>query len=74
MKKAKGWWVQELSSVLWVYRTTPRHAIGETPFALAFGMEAIIPLEIGLPIIKTEIVDTWNNMEMDTRDLDLLEE
>ena len=38
--------VDELPSVLWAYKTTVRTSIGETPFKLAYGSEAIIPIEI----------------------------
>ena len=47
-------WVEELPGVLWAYRTTPGRPTGNTPFALAYGMDAIIPTEIGLPTIRTE--------------------
>ena len=33
---------------LWAYRTTPKQPIGETPYALAFGIEAHILVETGL--------------------------
>ncbi|KAG7600736.1 Ribonuclease H-like superfamily [Arabidopsis suecica] len=36
-------------SVLWAIRTTPRRGIGETPFSLVYGMEAVIPAEIYVP-------------------------
>ncbi|RVX14292.1 hypothetical protein CK203_011130 [Vitis vinifera] len=54
LEQAKGKWVEELPGVLWAYRTTPRRPTGNTPFALAYGMDAIIPTEIGLPTIRTE--------------------
>ncbi|RVX16968.1 Retrovirus-related Pol polyprotein from transposon 17.6 [Vitis vinifera] len=37
------------------YRTTPGRPTGNTPFALAYGMDAVIPTEIGLPTIRTEV-------------------
>uniref|UniRef100_A0A2N9I3L0 Integrase catalytic domain-containing protein n=1 Tax=Fagus sylvatica TaxID=28930 RepID=A0A2N9I3L0_FAGSY len=49
LEDAKGRWVEELPNVLWTFRTTPRRSTGETPFSLAYGSEAVIPLEIGLP-------------------------
>ncbi|XP_028115619.1 uncharacterized protein K02A2.6-like [Camellia sinensis] len=49
LEKAKGKWAEKLPNVLWAYRTTPRRSTRETPFALAYGMEAVIPLEIGMP-------------------------
>ena len=54
LEQAKGKWVEELLGVLWAYRTTPGRPTGNTPFALAYGMDAIIPTEIGLPTIRTE--------------------
>nr|CAN62495.1 hypothetical protein VITISV_027483 [Vitis vinifera] len=53
-EQAKGKWVEELPDVLWAYRTTPRRPTGNTPFALAYGMDIVIPTEIGLPTIRIE--------------------
>ena len=41
--------MKELPRVLWAYRTIARKPIGISPFALTYGMEAVIPTEIGLP-------------------------
>lgn len=54
LEKAKRKWAEELPSVLWAYRTTPRRSTRETPFALAYGMEAVIPLEVGIPTLRSE--------------------
>ena len=40
-----------------MYRTTKRSSTGETPFAMVYGTEAIIPTEIGLPTLHFDIVD-----------------
>ena len=53
LEKAKGKWVDKLPRVLWVYRITPRRSTRTTPFALAYGMETVIPIEIGMPTTKT---------------------
>ncbi|XP_029148809.1 uncharacterized protein [Arachis hypogaea] len=45
----KGNWADELPSVLWSYRTTEQSATGETPFRLTYGVDAVIPVEIGEP-------------------------
>ncbi|XP_025648281.1 uncharacterized protein [Arachis hypogaea] len=45
----KGTWADELASVLWSYRTTEQSATGETPFRLTYGLDAVIPVEIGEP-------------------------
>ena len=43
LDSAKGKWVDELPRVLWAYRTTARRSTGISPFAITYGMEAIIP-------------------------------
>nr|XP_025662007.1 uncharacterized protein K02A2.6-like [Arachis hypogaea] len=45
----KGAWADELASVLWSYRTTEQSSTGETPFRLTYGVDAVIPVEIGEP-------------------------
>uniref|UniRef100_A0A2N9IDL4 Uncharacterized protein n=1 Tax=Fagus sylvatica TaxID=28930 RepID=A0A2N9IDL4_FAGSY len=74
LEKAKGRWVEELPNILWTYRTTPRCSTGETPFSLTYGVEAVIPLEIGLPTIRTEYYDPVTNETSLATDLDLAEE
>ncbi len=66
--------MEELPSILWTYRTTVRKSTNETPFALAFGVEAVIPLEIGMPTTRTIEFDMKTNEDNLRRDLDLLEE
>ena len=39
----------ELGSVLWSYQTTPHSTMGETPFKLAYGVDAIILVEVREP-------------------------
>ncbi|GJR87996.1 hypothetical protein Tco_0212007 [Tanacetum coccineum] len=46
---------------------------GETPFSLTYGMEAIIPVEIGMPTLRTAEVDLVQNNEAFEINLDLLE-
>ncbi|XP_016191795.1 uncharacterized protein K02A2.6-like [Arachis ipaensis] len=43
----KGAWADELASVLWSYRTTEQSSTGEIPFRLTYGVDAMIPVEIG---------------------------
>ncbi|XP_075638358.1 uncharacterized protein LOC142610429 [Castanea sativa] len=72
--KAKGKWVEELPHVLWTYRTTPRRSTGETPFSLTYGAEAVIPLEIGFPTLRTSLFTPDSNDELLEKSLDLIEE
>ena len=74
LEAAKGKWVEELPSVLWTHRTTHRRSTSETPFSLAYGIEAVIPLEIRLPMIRTMEFDTEQNEDNLRMDLNLIEE
>jgi hypothetical protein len=59
---------------MWTHRTTKRRSTGETPFALAYGVEAVIPLKVGLPTTQTTEFDTKENENNLRKDLNLLEE
>ena len=71
---AKGKWVEELPHVLWTYRTTPRRSIGETPFSMIYGADAVIPLETGFLTLKTSSFNPSSNNEFLERSLNLIEE
>ena len=55
--------LDELPSVLWVYRTMTRTPTGKTPFRLAFRGEAIILVQIGLTSYKVAHHDEHRNEE-----------
>ena len=57
----KGKWVEELTHVLWAYRTTPCRSTGETPFSMTYGVEAVIPLETGFPTLRTSSFNLSSN-------------
>ncbi|KAL5537805.1 hypothetical protein UlMin_046133 [Ulmus minor] len=73
LENAKGKWADELSGVLWSYRTTSKNLTGATPFSLAFGTEAVIPAEISIPTARSQFAtqeenNTMMNFELDTID------
>ncbi|RVW72496.1 hypothetical protein CK203_053209 [Vitis vinifera] len=68
--QAKGRWVEELPGVLWAYRTTPERPTGNTPFALVYDIDAIIPTEIGMPTARTVVQGQKKESEELTRHLD----
>ena len=74
LNDAKGKWVEELPHVLWTYRITPRRSIGETPFSMTYGTEAVIPLETGFPMLKTSLFAPDRNDNLLEKSLDLIEE
>ncbi|XP_052297124.1 uncharacterized protein LOC127902305 [Citrus sinensis] len=64
LEERNGAWVDMLSGVLWAYRTTQNTSTSETPFSLAFGVDAIIPAEIGVPSHKVEYFDEVKNTSL----------
>ncbi|GKV01527.1 hypothetical protein SLEP1_g14076 [Rubroshorea leprosula] len=49
-------------------------ATGETPFSLAYGAEAVIPVKVGLPSARSDRYDDQNNGQLLRENLDLVEE
>jgi hypothetical protein len=70
----KGGWADDLLEVLWAYRTTKRTPTEETPYALAFGTEAVIPTELGSGSLRVESYKAEANAEGLKLHLDLLQE
>ena len=66
--------MEELSHVLWMYRTMPRRLTGETPFSMTYGAKTVIPLETGFPTLKTNSFSPSSNNNLLERSLDLIEE
>nr|GEU75861.1 reverse transcriptase domain-containing protein [Tanacetum cinerariifolium] len=67
-------WMEEISHVLWAYRTMIKSSNRDTPFSLTYGTEAVIPVEIGILTSRTAKVDMIKNDEALGINLDLLEE
>ena len=65
--------MEELPGVLCAYRFIARKPTGIYPFALTYGMEAVIPTEIGLPTIRTDTPQSENE-ESVVRKLDTTDE
>ncbi|XP_019155154.1 PREDICTED: uncharacterized protein LOC109152025 [Ipomoea nil] len=67
-------WADELPFVLWTYRTTPREATGETPFALVYGAEARLPVEAWITSPRESEYVEEENEAARSLDLDCIEE
>ena len=74
LEDLKGSWVEYLPEVLWAYRTTQKSATRETPFALAFGTEAVAPVEVGIKSPRVELASEEQNDEALRLSLELLDE
>ena len=66
--------MEYLLEVLWAYKTTRKFATRETPFTLAFGTEAVAPVEVGLESPRVKFANAERNEETLRMNLDLLEE
>ncbi|CAH9088576.1 unnamed protein product [Cuscuta europaea] len=67
-------WVEELNNILWTFRTNPRKATGETPFALCYGFEARAPFEAVVLSRRVEEFEPASNEERLRAELHLIEE
>ncbi|XP_019089100.1 PREDICTED: uncharacterized protein LOC109127941 [Camelina sativa] len=48
-------WPDELQGVLWAIRTIPHRATSETPFSLVYGVDAVVPVDIEVPGVRTSL-------------------
>ena len=71
---AKGRWVDEFPHVLWTYHTTPRRSTRETPFSMTYKAEAVIPIELGFPTLRTDQFSIEENNHLLSTNLELVEE
>ena len=66
--------MEELTHVLWMYRTTPRRSTGDTSFSLTYGAEVVIPLETGFPTSRISSFNPSDNDVQLIKSLDLIED
>ncbi|XP_071722258.1 uncharacterized protein [Rutidosis leptorrhynchoides] len=67
-------WFEELSKVLWAYRTTAKIVTSETPFKLAYGTDAVIPIDVPLCSYRIQHYDPTPNKEGILLNLDFIDE
>ena len=65
--------MDELLGVLWAYKITALKLTGISPLAITYGMEAIIPTEIGMPTIRKNVPEQ-ENADLMIKDLDTFDE
>ena len=61
-------------TVLWANRTTEKEATGKSPFKLAFNVEVILPVEVGLPSYRIKYQILEKNDQALRENLDFLPE
>lgn len=67
-------WVEQLEKVLWTYRTTPRRATAEIPFALEFGFKAKVSTLVQVPSWRIMFYNEEGNEESLRIETNFLEE
>ena len=55
--KSKRDWHERLREVIWAYRTTYKTPTQLTPYALVYGVEVVLPLEIQIPSLCIAILE-----------------
>lgn len=50
----RNWHVQ-LNPTLWAYHTSIHTLIGATPYALVYGLDSILPIELELPSLRVSL-------------------
>lgn len=74
LEKATGNWADELDSVLWSYRTSPKTATGEAPFNLVDGSTAVMLAEVTIDSHRILAYDENQNHGLLKKNLDLVGE
>ena len=67
-------WAAKLLDILWTLRTSPTTATGESPYLLAYGTEAMIPVELEVPSERVTVFNPTTNVTGLQLNMDLLEE
>jgi hypothetical protein len=60
-------WDQKLQSALWAYRTSYKTSIGSTPFRLAYGLEAVMPIEFTIPSLRIQVRERLNERDSEAK-------
>ena len=53
-KSGRDWHLQ-INPALWAYRTSIRTPTGATPFALVYGEDVVLPIEVKIPTLRISI-------------------
>ncbi|RRT65650.1 hypothetical protein B296_00024599 [Ensete ventricosum] len=67
-------WIEEVLSILWASRTTPKTSTGESSFSLTFGTKVVIPPEVDYLTFRTESYQEPSSTDRLRENLDFLKE
>ncbi|GAA0149118.1 hypothetical protein LIER_08377 [Lithospermum erythrorhizon] len=61
VSKSKKNWHEKIEEALWAYKTMYRTPTQSTPYALVYGVEAVLPLELQIPSLRNaNMVPKWD--------------
>ncbi|XP_074299671.1 uncharacterized protein LOC141630820 [Silene latifolia] len=63
--KSKRDWHERIGEALWAYRTTYKTPTQATPYALVYGVEVVLPLELQIPSLRIVIQEGLTDDEND---------
>ena len=72
MMRRENWWKSCHTS--FTYQTIPRRLIGETPFSMTYGADAVIPLKTGFLTLGMSSFTPSSNDGLLEKSLDLIGE
>ncbi|XP_075473874.1 uncharacterized protein LOC142504919 [Primulina tabacum] len=75
--KSKRDWHEIIGEALWAYRTTYRTPTQATPYALVYGVEAVVPLEQQIPSLRMAVQEGLTeeeNVRLRLEELEALDE
>lgn len=64
-------WEHKLTASLWAYQTAYKVATNCTPFSLAFGMKAVMPMEFVVPSLRVTMKERLTEEPLAKRSIDL---
>ena len=77
VSKTKRAWHERIGKALCAYRTTFRTPTQVTPYSLAYGVEAVLPLECQIPSLRIAIKEGLTgeeNVKLKLQELEALDE
>ncbi|KAM2855998.1 hypothetical protein PS2_000411 [Malus domestica] len=74
IKERPNMWHLKLNEALWAYQTSPQSATGTTPYALTYGHEAVLPVELSVNSLRVIEQSSLSNAEYNQAMLQELED
>ncbi|XP_021736139.1 uncharacterized protein LOC110702692 [Chenopodium quinoa] len=72
LEEHKGLWVDLVLEVLWANRITEKESTGKSPFTLAYGADAVVPVEVQIPSLRIQHYKQQGNENRMLEELDFL--